>query len=102
MSGLDDEVAAQVTLALEVDARYAGYIERQRREIARHEKQQSLELPADIDYARVTGLSTEARQRLEAVRPSTLGQASRLEGVTPATISLLLIHRKKAGLKKIA
>jgi len=102
VTGLDDETAEQVRLALEVDARYAGYIDRQRREIARHEKQRSLELPADIDYAGVTGLSTEARQRLEAVRPATLGQASRLEGVTPATISLLLIHLKKAGLKRSA
>jgi tRNA uridine 5-carboxymethylaminomethyl modification enzyme len=61
-----------------------------------------LQLPADIDYASVTGLSTEARQRLEAVRPATLGQASRLEGITPSTISLLLIHMKKLKLRRSA
>ncbi len=101
-AGLADEQREQVELALEVDARYAGYIERQRREIARQSKQQSLPLPADIDYGSVTGLSTEARQRLEAVRPATLGQASRLEGVTPSTISLLLIHLKKQSYRRSA
>ncbi len=99
---LDDEAASQVSLALDVDAKYAGYIERQRREIARQAKQQSLALPADLEYGAVTGLSSEARQRLEAVRPVTLGQASRLEGVTPATISLLLIHLKKRRYRKSA
>ena len=96
------EQAEQVALALDVEAKYAGYIERQQREIARHAKQESLELPADIDYATVTGLSTEARQRLETVRPLTLGQASRLEGVTPSTISLLLIHLKKRSYRRSA
>ncbi|MDZ7645260.1 MAG: tRNA uridine-5-carboxymethylaminomethyl(34) synthesis enzyme MnmG [Woeseiaceae bacterium] len=100
--GLADEEAGQVALALEVEARYSGYIERQQREIRRHAKQDNLALPGDIDYASVTGLSNEARQRLEAVRPVTLGQASRLEGVTPATISLLLIHMKKAALPRSA
>jgi tRNA uridine 5-carboxymethylaminomethyl modification enzyme len=99
---LADEQAEQVELALNVQARYAGYIERQQREIGRHEKQQSLRLPEDIDYASVIGLSTEARQRLQAVRPHTLGQASRLEGVTPSTISLLLIHLKKCQLRRSA
>ncbi|HZW59176.1 MAG TPA: tRNA uridine-5-carboxymethylaminomethyl(34) synthesis enzyme MnmG, partial [Woeseiaceae bacterium] len=101
-ASFDDEDAAQVALALDVEAKYAGYIERQRREIGRHEKQQSLALPDDIDYAAVTGLSTEARERLQRVRPQTLGQASRLEGITPSTISLLLIHLGKHTLRRTA
>ena len=92
---LPAEQRAQVELQLEVEARYAGYIERQQREIAQHAKQETLRLPADIDYASVDGLSNEARQRLAATRPVTVGQASRLEGMTPSAVSLLLIHLKK-------
>ncbi|HZD54410.1 MAG TPA: tRNA uridine-5-carboxymethylaminomethyl(34) synthesis enzyme MnmG, partial [Woeseiaceae bacterium] len=99
---LGPEAAEQVELALEVEARYAGYIERQQREIERFDRQESLALPADLDYGAVSGLSHEARQRLERVRPATLGQASRLEGVTPASISLILIHLKKRHLKRSA
>jgi tRNA uridine 5-carboxymethylaminomethyl modification enzyme len=97
-----DEDVAQVELQLEVQARYAGYIERQQREIEKHARQRHLPLPADLDYAAVCGLSTEARQRLEAARPETLGHASRLEGVTPSTVSLLLIHLKKRQLRRSA
>ena len=96
---MTEEQLEQVELQLEVQARYAGYIERQQREIEKHTKQEKLALPPDIDYADVVGLSTEARQRLEAARPETLGLASRLEGVTPSTVSLLLIHLKKRQLK---
>jgi len=92
---MSDEQAEQVGLQLEVRAKYAGYIERQQREIEKHSKQTGLRLPADLDYRDVTGLSTEALQRLESARPETLGHAARLEGVTPATVSLLLIHLKK-------
>jgi tRNA uridine 5-carboxymethylaminomethyl modification enzyme len=94
-ASMPGEQREQVELQLEVEARYAGYIDRQQREIASHAKQETLRLPADIDYGRVHGLSNEARQRLEATRPVTLGQASRLEGMTPAAVSLLLIHLKK-------
>ena len=97
-----DEDVRQVELQLEVQARYAGYIERQRREIEKHARQEKLALPADLDYSAVSGLSTEARQRLEAARPTTLGLASRLEGVTPSTVSLLLIHLKKRQLQKVS
>jgi tRNA uridine 5-carboxymethylaminomethyl modification enzyme len=96
------EQAEQVELAIEVRAKYAGYIDRQHREIAKHAKQEQLRLPADIDYASVAGLSNEARQRLESARPDTLGQASRLEGMTPSAVSLLLIHLKKRQLAKTA
>ena len=94
-AGADVEIDEQVVGQLDVAARYSGYIERQEREIARHARQESLRLPNDIDYSAVTGLSIEARQRLEAARPETLGQASRLEGMTPSAVSLLLIHLKK-------
>ena len=97
-----DEQREQVELQLEVQAKYAGYIERQEREIAKQAKQESLRLPENIDYSLVDGLSNEARQRLEASRPLTLGQASRLEGMTPSAVSLLLIHLKKRQLKKSA
>ena len=96
------EQRAQVELQLEVQAKDAGYIERQEREIAQQAKQESLRLPDDIDYEVVNGLSNEARQRLVAARPMTLGQASRLEGMTPSAVSLLLIHLKKRQMKKIA
>jgi tRNA uridine 5-carboxymethylaminomethyl modification enzyme len=96
------EQAEQVAQAVEVRAKYAGYIDRQHREIARTAKQERLRLPADIDYASVDGLSTEARQRLESARPATVGQASRLEGMTPSAVSLLLIHLKKRQLAQPA
>ena len=97
-----DEQREQVALQLEVQAKYAGYIERQEREIAKHAKQETLRLPEDIDYALVDGLSNEARQRLVTARPVTVGQASRLEGMTPSAVSLLLIHLKKRTLRKSA
>jgi tRNA uridine 5-carboxymethylaminomethyl modification enzyme len=97
-----DEQREQVELQLDVQAKYAGYIERQEREISKHAKQESLRLPDNIDYSAVDGLSNEARQKLDASRPATLGQASRLEGMTPSAVSLLLIHLKKRQLRKSA
>ena len=97
-----DEEAEQVTYAVEVAAKYAGYIDRQHREIEKQAKQERLRLPDDLDYATVDGLSHEARQRLASARPATLGQASRLEGMTPSAVSLLLIHLKKRQLAKTA
>jgi tRNA uridine 5-carboxymethylaminomethyl modification enzyme len=99
---MPDEQADQVEMQLEVRAKYAGYIDRQQKEIEKHARQESLLLPDDIDYESVTGLSNEARQRLDSARPTTLGSASRLEGVTPSTVSLLLIHLKKRRLQKSA
>ncbi len=101
-SALPDEQREQVEFQVEVQAKYQGYIDRQEREIAQHAKQEALCLPADIDYAKIDGLSNEARQKLSAARPATLGQASRLEGMTPSAVSLLLIHLKKRQLKKSA
>ncbi len=89
----DPEVAQQV----EIQAKYAGYIERQTEEIAHSQRNEETTLPEDFDYDDVRGLSTEARQKLAAHRPATLGQAARISGVTPAAISLLLIHLKRAA-----
>ncbi|MDQ2641621.1 MAG: tRNA uridine-5-carboxymethylaminomethyl(34) synthesis enzyme MnmG [Pseudomonadota bacterium] len=94
-AALDDRIAAQRVVELEVRARYAGYIERQNDEIVRARAHESAPLPGDLDYAQVSGLSNEVRQRLAEVRPLTLGQAARVPGVTPAAVSLLMIHMKR-------
>ena len=90
----DDEVVSE---QVEIDIKYRGYISRQEEEIARIAARQALPLPADLDYAAIQGLSNEVVQKLNAVRPATLGQAGRVSGVTPAAISLLLVHMKKVG-----
>jgi tRNA uridine 5-carboxymethylaminomethyl modification enzyme len=87
----DREVAQQV----EIQAKYAGYIARSRGEIEQHRRHEETRLPNDFDYANVHGLSTEVRQKLVSHRPVTVGQAARVPGVTPAAISLLLIHLKR-------
>ena len=87
----DGAVAEQV----EIQVKYAGYIARQATEVSRHAHYEALHLPADLDYAAVRGLSFEVRQKLSAQRPETLGQAARISGVTPAAISLLLVHLKR-------
>ncbi len=91
----DERLAGQVARGLEARAKYAGYIERQRAEVERQRKNEETRLPAEIDYAAIAGLTHEARQRLIESRPGTLGQASRLPGITAATLSVLLVHLKK-------
>jgi tRNA uridine 5-carboxymethylaminomethyl modification enzyme len=91
----DERLAEQVPLQVEVQAKYAGYLKRQSEEIGRQQRHEELRLPPDIDYAQVGGLSNEARQCLREVRPETLGQAARIPGLTPAAISLLLVHIRK-------
>lgn len=90
----DPAVAEQVEVAF----KYAGYIERQRSEIEQMRKQEDTPLPADLDYAQVGGLSNELRSKLQAVKPVSIAQASRIQGMTPAAISLLLVHLKKRQL----
>ena len=82
---------------VEIQLKYAGYIERQSKEIERHEHYENLALPAGFNYLDIGALSVEVRQKLDKQRPETLGQASRISGVTPAAISLLLVHLKKRG-----
>ena len=93
--GADARLVEQVRQGLEAREKYAGYIERQQAEVERQRRNEETRLPAEIDYAMVAGLSNEARQRLVESRPGTLGQASRLPGITAATISILLVHLKK-------
>jgi tRNA uridine 5-carboxymethylaminomethyl modification enzyme len=92
----DERLDAQIRAQLEVAAKYAGYIERQEEEIARHRRHEETRLPPDLDYARVAGLSNEVRQKLAQIRPGTVGQAARVPGVTPAAVSILLVHLKKS------
>jgi tRNA uridine 5-carboxymethylaminomethyl modification enzyme len=91
----DPLLREQVKLQVEVQAKYSGYLKRQNDEIDRHRRHEDMRLPADIDYTEVRGLSNEARQCLSNVRPETLGQAARIPGLTPAAVSLLLVHLKK-------
>jgi len=91
----DERLATQVPLQVDVQAKYSGYIERQREEIERQSRNEDTRLPDDLDYGEVRGLSNEVRQRLVQHRPATLGQAARMPGITPAAISLLLIHLKR-------
>ena len=88
---------AQVVAQVEIQTKYQGYIERQRDEVMRREQYDALPLPADLDFAAIRGLSAEVRQKLAAHRPETLGQASRISGMTPAAISLLLVHLKRGN-----
>ncbi|WP_278929815.1 tRNA uridine-5-carboxymethylaminomethyl(34) synthesis enzyme MnmG [Pseudomonas qingdaonensis] len=91
------EIDPQVAEQVEIKTKYAGYIDRQQEEIARLRASEDTRLPEDIDYAGISGLSKEIQGKLSQARPETLGQASRVPGVTPAAISLLLIHLKKRG-----
>jgi tRNA uridine 5-carboxymethylaminomethyl modification enzyme len=89
---VDDPLVAE---QVEIQCKYQGYIERQQDEVTRQEAYEATRLPADLDYRRVRGLSIEAQQKLNQHRPETLGQAARISGVTPAAISLLLVHLKR-------
>ncbi|HEY8708156.1 MAG TPA: tRNA uridine-5-carboxymethylaminomethyl(34) synthesis enzyme MnmG [Burkholderiaceae bacterium] len=95
---LADAVIEQVQIGI----KYAGYIDKQNRDVDRASQYEALRLPDELDYSKVQALSFEARQKLAQHRPQTLGQASRLSGITPATISLLLVHLKKGRFKGYA
>jgi tRNA uridine 5-carboxymethylaminomethyl modification enzyme len=97
--GLDDESAA---LQVEVQAKYAGYLERQREEIARAQRHESTLIPPGFDYDAVRGLSAEVVAKLKAARPESIGQAQRISGVTPAAISLLLVHLRRGPRREVA
>lgn len=88
---VDPQVAEQV----EIQAKYRGYIERQEEEIERSEQYENTQLPRDLDYTRLRGLSVEVQQKLNQLRPETVGQAARISGVTPAAISVLLVHARR-------
>ncbi|MGB2024355.1 MAG: tRNA uridine-5-carboxymethylaminomethyl(34) synthesis enzyme MnmG, partial [Litorivicinaceae bacterium] len=94
----DSSIASQV----EILVKYAGYINRQADEIKKLNKNEQARLPTDIDYSKIVGLSNEVRQKLLDHRPETIAQASRISGVTPAALSLLLVHLKKLELAHLA
>jgi len=95
LDGTTVALPPQVAEQVEILAKYQGYIDRQADEVQRRAAQEDTALPADLDYAAVRGLSIEAQQKLCAIRPATIGQAARIQGITPATISLLLVHLKR-------
>jgi len=90
LSSFDGQVVEQ----MEIDAQYAGYLDRQEADIIAFRRDESLVLPPELDYAAVNGLSTEVRQKLSTIRPATIGQAARIDGVTPAALTLVLAHVK--------
>ncbi|MFA5473653.1 MAG: FAD-dependent oxidoreductase, partial [Aminobacteriaceae bacterium] len=85
-------LAREEAFALEVEVKYEGYIQRQHRQVARLEKMEDVKLPGDIDYSKITGMLSESRQKLDTIRPMTLGQAGRISGVTPTDIHLLSVY----------
>jgi tRNA uridine 5-carboxymethylaminomethyl modification enzyme len=93
-----EPAGSAVSEQVEIAAKYAGYIERQRDEVERQASQERLTIPNDIDYLKIRGLSKEVQQKLAQHRPETVGQASRIQGMTPAAISLLLVHLKRRAL----
>ena len=97
-AGIDDRLPAQLRAELEARLKYTGYIKRQEEEVERQRRNEETALPADLDYATLAGLSHEVRQQLIQVRPATIGQAARVPGVTPAAVSILLVHLKKRSL----
>jgi tRNA uridine 5-carboxymethylaminomethyl modification enzyme len=99
---LGETLAATVVEQVEIATKYAGYIGKQADDVARAAHFEHLKLPPELDYSQVKALSFEVRQKLGRHRPETLGQASRLSGVTPAAISLLLVHLKKGRFQGFA
>jgi len=93
---------AEVSEQVEIGVKYAGYLDRQREEIARQQRHETTAIPDDFDYAAVRGLSAEVQGKLERVRPQTIGQAQRIPGMTPAAISLLLVHLTRARRARVA
>jgi tRNA uridine 5-carboxymethylaminomethyl modification enzyme len=90
------DLSPEVREQVEIEVKYQGYIERQNRDVARVQRLEERRIPAGMDYARLSGLRSEACQKLARFRPATLGQASRIDGVTPADIAVLLIHLERA------
>ena len=93
-------VSEQINEQIETDAKYEGYLFRQKKEVERQQTYKNTLLPEDINYSNLLGISNEAKQKLKEFAPETIGQAARIQGVTPATLSVLLVHLKKHNLKK--
>ena len=95
-----DFVAEQIQEQIETDAKYEGYLFRQKKEVKKQQTYKNTALPEDINYSRLPGLSNEAKQKLKEFSPETIGQAARIQGITPASLSVLLVHLKKRKLTK--
>jgi tRNA uridine 5-carboxymethylaminomethyl modification enzyme len=95
-----NELAPKIAEQLEIDAKYAVYLDRQAADIAAFRRDENLELPDELDYAALGGLSNEMKQKLAAVRPRTLGQAGRIDGITPVALNLLLGHVRRGRDRK--
>ena len=95
ISSADHEIADNVAEQVSIQLKYAGYIDRQQMDIDRLKRHEAMKIPSDLDFTRVDGLSNEIRQKLTEVRPENLAHAGRVPGVTPAALSLLLVHLKK-------
>jgi tRNA uridine 5-carboxymethylaminomethyl modification enzyme len=93
LGAIEPKIAEQ----LETDAKYAVYLARQSADVAAYRRDESFALPAELDYARLPGLSHEVRQKLQAIRPATIGQAGRIDGMTPAALTLLVAHVRRRG-----
>ena len=92
-----DDIPAHLVRRLEADAKYSVYLDRQAEDVARYRRDDMAILPADLDYARLSGLSNEIKQKFIAARPASLSQARRIEGVTPAALALIAAHARRAG-----
>ena len=95
-----EKIPNDVSEQIEIQAKYAGYIQRQQKQVERLAQQENVKLPKDINYASISGLSNEAKQKLSEIQPQTIGQASRISGITPSAISLLLVYLKTAQRKE--
>ncbi len=100
LAEIPEQLAPEVREQVEIAAKYQGYIDRQADEVARSRGQENTKLPADLNYSEIHGLPIEAQQKLNAQKPETIGQASRISGITPAAISLLLVHLKRKSRSK--
>lgn len=100
LAEIPEQLASEVREQVEIAAKYQGYIDRQADEVARSRGQENTKLPADLNYSEIHGLPIEAQQKLNAQKPETIGQASRISGITPAAISLLLVHLKRKSRSK--
>ena len=95
------DIPPKLARRLEADAKYAVYLDRQEADIERHRRSEALAIPADLDYAGLSGLSNELKSKFLAARPASLGQAGRIEGVTPAALALIAAHARRRGRERI-
>ena len=96
------EIPETIARQIEIDAKYAVYLDRQAADVAAYRRDESVELPETLDYAGMTALSMEVRQKLESIRPRTIGQAGRIDGMTPAALTLLVAHLRRGKPKSAA